>query len=242
MKIEIYDTTLRDGSQGEGLSFSVKDKLLIAKRIDELGFDYIEGGWPGANPKDIAFFEEIKNIKLKNSKIVAFGSTRKAHSKASEDDNLKGLLAADVEVITIFGKSWDMHVQEVFKTELEENIRMIDDSVKFLKSKGKKVIYDAEHFFDGYTHNPNYALKTLETALNAGASVLVLCDTNGGSMPSKISKIITEVKSRLKHPLGIHMYKERSKGMEKDAGIRISSRSAQIFSSSSDSHTCRPLS
>src|SRR3989338_6659444 len=213
MKIEIYDTTLRDGSQGEGLSFSVKDKLLIAKRIDELGFDYIEGGWPGANPKDIAFFQEIRKAKLKNSKIVAFGSTRKAHSKASEDDNLKSLLAADVEVITIFGKSWDMHVQEVFKTELEENIRMIDDSVKFLKSKGKKVIYDAEHFFDGYTHNPNYALKTLETALNAGASVLVLCDTNGGSMPSKISKIITEVKSRIKHPLGIHTHNDGGVGI-----------------------------
>ena len=213
MKIEVYDTTLRDGSQGEGLSFSVQDKLLIAKRIDELGFDYIEGGWPGANPKDIAFFEEIKKIKLKNSKIVAFGSTRKAHSKASEDDNLKGLLAAETQVITIFGKSWDMHVQEVFKTNLEENIRMIDDSVRFLRSKGKKVIYDAEHFFDGYAQNPDYALKTLETALEAGASVLVLCDTNGGSMPSKISKIVREIKSRIQHPLGIHTHNDGGVGI-----------------------------
>ncbi len=213
MKIEIYDTTLRDGSQGEGLSFSVQDKLLIAKRIDELGFDYIEGGWPGANPKDIAFFQEIKKIKLKNSKIVAFGSTRKAHSKASEDDNLKGLLAAETEVITIFGKSWDMHVQEVFKTDLEENIRMIDDSVRFLRSKGKKVIYDAEHFFDGYTQNPDYALKTLAVALEAGAAVLVLCDTNGGNMPSKISKIVSEIKSRIQHPLGIHTHNDGGVGI-----------------------------
>ena len=187
-KIEIYDTTLRDGSQGEGLSFSVQDKLMIAKRIDELGFHYIEGGWPGANPKDIAFFEEIKKVKLKNAEVVAFGSTMKAGSKAAEDDNLRGLLAADTSAITIFGKSWDIHVKEVFRTELEENIRMIHESVKYLRSKGKKVIYDAEHFFDGYFHNPAYALKTLETAMNAGASVLVLCDTNGGSMPSKIFK------------------------------------------------------
>ncbi len=148
-KIEIYDTTLRDGSQGEGISFSVQDKLLIAKKIDELGFHYIEGGWPGANPKDIAFFEAIRKVKLKNSQIVAFGSTRKAHTKVSEDENLKGLLAAETETITIFGKSWDMHVREVFKTELEENIHMISDSVKYLRSKNKEVIYDAEHFFDG---------------------------------------------------------------------------------------------
>ena len=207
-KIEIYDTTLRDGSQGEGLSFSVQDKLMIAKKIDELGFHYIEGGWPGANPKDIAFFEEIKKVKLKNSEIVAFGSTRKAHTKASEDDNLRGLLAADTDTITIFGKSWDMHVKEVFKTELEENIQMIHDSVKYLRSKNKKVIYDAEHFFDGYTYNPEYALKTLRTALEAGVSVLVLCDTNGGSLPSKVFKIVSEVKSTLKFPLGIHTHND----------------------------------
>src|SRR3989338_2620366 len=149
-KVQIYDTTLRDGSQGEGISFSVQDKLMIAKKIDDIGFHFIEGGWPGANLKDIAFFEEIKKVKLKNSQIVAFGSTRKAHGKASEDNNLKGLLAADTQVITIFGKSWDLHVKEVFKTDLEENIHMIQDSVEYLKLKDKEVIYDAEHFFDGY--------------------------------------------------------------------------------------------
>ena len=212
-KIEIYDTTLRDGSQGEGISFSVQDKLLIAKKIDEIGFHYIEGGWPGANPKDISFFEEIKKARLKNSQIVAFGSTRKAHTKASEDDNLRGLLAADTGTITIFGKSWDMHVKEVFKIDLEENIRMIHDSVKYLKSKNKQVIYDAEHFFDGYTHNPEYALKTLYTALEAGAEVLVLCDTNGGSMPSKVHQIVSSVKSAVQCSLGIHTHN--------DAGVAI---------------------
>ncbi len=212
-KIEIYDTTLRDGSQGEGISFSVQDKLLIAKKIDELGFHFIEGGWPGANPKDIAFFKEIKKFKLKNSEVVAFGSTRKAHTKASEDENLRGLLAADTKAITIFGKSWDLHVKEVFKTHLEENIQMIRDSVKYLCSKGKNVIYDAEHFFDGYTHNPSYALKTLQTALEAGASVLVLCDTNGGSMPSYVFKIVSEVNAKLKAPLGIHTHNDCGVGI-----------------------------
>ena len=212
-KIEIYDTTLRDGSQGEGISFSVQDKLLIAKKIDELGFDFIEGGWPGANPKEIAFFEEIKKVKLKSARVVAFGSTRKAHTKASEDENLRGLLAADTEVITIFGKSWDLHVKEVFKTELEENIRMIEDSIRYLRGKGKEVIYDAEHFFDGYFQNPAYALKTLETALEAGASVLVLCDTNGGTMPSKISKAVSDIHAKLKHPLGIHTHNDCGMGI-----------------------------
>ncbi len=219
-KIELYDTTLRDGSQGEGISFSVQDKLLIAKKIDEIGFHYIEGGWPGANPKDIAFFEEIKKVRLKNSQVVAFGSTRKAHSKAAEDENLRGLLAAETEVITIFGKSWDLHVKEVFKTDLEENIQMIHDSVKYLKSKGKKVVYDAEHFFDGYIHNPSYALKTLRTALEAGASVLVLCDTNGGSLPSKVSKIVSEVHSQIQFPLGIHTHN--------DSGVAVANAIAAV--------------
>ncbi len=212
-KIQIYDTTLRDGSQGEGISFSVQDKILIAKKIDELGFQYIEGGWPGANPKDIAFFQEIKKAGLKNSEIVAFGSTRKANQKASEDSNLSGLLAAQTHVITIFGKSWDMHVKEVFKTDLDENIRMIADSVKFLRSKDKEVIYDAEHFFDGFSSNPEYALKTLLTALEAGASTLVLCDTNGGSLPSKVFKIVAEVHAKIKHPLGIHTHNDCGVGI-----------------------------
>ncbi len=211
--IEIYDTTLRDGSQGEGISFSVQDKLLIAKKIDEIGFHYIEGGWPGANPKDVAFFEEAKKLKLKHSEIVAFGSTRKTGSRASEDDNLRGLVASGTSAITIFGKSWDMHVRDVFRTELEENIRMISDSVKFLRSKGKKVIYDAEHFFDGYLHNREYALKTLETALDAGAATLVLCDTNGGTMPSSVFKIVSEVRARFNRPIGIHTHNDCGVGI-----------------------------
>ncbi len=212
-KIEVYDTTLRDGSQGEGISFSVQDKLLIAKRLDELGVHFIEGGWPGANPKDIAFFEEIKKAKLKHSTVVAFGSTRKAHVKASDDDNLRGLLAADTSAITIFGKSWDMHVREVFKIELEENLRMIEDSVSYLKSKGKKVIYDAEHFFDGYAANPEYALKSLVAAREAGASTLVLCDTNGGTMPSTVAKVVADVHAKMKHPLGIHTHNDCGMGV-----------------------------
>lgn len=208
-RIEIYDTTLRDGSQGEGISFSVQDKLLIAKKLDELGVAFIEGGWPGANPKDIEFFDEAKKLKLKHSELVAFGSTRRAGTKASEDANLKALIEADTSFITIFGKSWDMHVRDVFKVSLEENLEMIEDSIKFLKSKKREVIYDAEHFFDGYTANPEYALKTLKTALDAGARTLVLCDTNGGSLPSKVSKIVTEVKARLKNArVGIHTHND----------------------------------
>ncbi len=211
--IEVYDTTLRDGSQGEGISYSVQDKLLIAKKIDELGFSFIEGGWPGANPKDIAFFDAAQELKLKQSQIVAFGSTRKAGAKASEDDNLNGLLAAKTQIITIFGKSWDLHVREVFKTELEENIRMISDSIKYLLSKGKQVIYDAEHFFDGYAQNPSYALKSIQTAAEAGASVIVLCDTNGGTIPSKIYSVVSEVKKQLNHPLGIHTHNDCGLGI-----------------------------
>src|SRR3989338_2734587 len=186
-KIQIYDTTLRDGSQGEGISFSVQDKLLIAKKLDELGLPFIEGGWPGANPKDVAFFQEAKKLRLKHARLVAFGSTRRAHKKASEDEVLRGLLSADTDIITIFGKSWDMQVREVFRIEPDENLRMIDDSIKYLRSKDREVIYDCEHFFDGFLSNPEYALKTLETAAGAGASVMVLCDTNGGTKPSKVS-------------------------------------------------------
>ncbi len=212
-KIQIYDTTLRDGSQGEDISFSVQDKLLIARRLDEAGFDYIEGGWPGANPKDVQFFNEAKKLKLHHAKLVAFGSTMHAGKKASEDEVLKGLLVAETEVITIFGKSWDLHVREVFKVDLEENLRMIFESVKYLKSKGKEVIYDAEHFFDGYRANPEYALKAITAARDAGASVLVLCETNGGNMPSAVAKIVAEVQAKLKHPLGIHTHNDTAMGV-----------------------------
>lgn len=214
-KIYIYDTTLRDGSQGEGISFSVQDKILIAKKIDELGFDYIEGGWPGANPKDIEFFQEIKKERLKHAEVVAFGSTRKAHGHPAEDDILRGLLSAHTKTITIFGKSWDLHVRDVFKTTLDENLRMISESVGYLKSKGKTVFYDAEHFFDGYRHNRAYALKTLGAALGAGAACLILCDTNGGSLPSEVFNIVLQVKKHFgkSGSLGIHTHN--------DAGVAV---------------------
>ncbi len=212
-KIQIYDTTLRDGSQGEGISFSVQDKLMIARRLDEAGFDYIEGGWPGANPKDVQFFEEAKKIKFRHAKLAAFGSTMRAGGKASEDEVLRGLLAAETGVITIFGKSWDLHVREVFKVELDENLRMIYESVKYLKSLGKEVIYDAEHFFDGYQANAEYALKTIAAARDAGASVIILCETNGGNMPSAVARIVADVRAKLKHPIGIHTHNDTAMGV-----------------------------
>lgn len=209
-RIEIYDTTLRDGSQGEGISFSVQDKLLITRKLDEKGFAFIEGGWPGANPKDIAFFEEARKLRLKTAELVAFGSTRRAHTRVSDDAILRGLIAAGTGSITIFGKSWDMHVREVFRIELEENIRMIEDSVRFLRSKGRRVIFDAEHFFDGYKANPKYAIQAIGAASEAGARTIVLCDTNGGSLPAEVAAITREVARRLNCPLGIHAHNDSS--------------------------------
>ncbi len=191
--IWIYDTTLRDGSQGEGISLSLDDKLKIAHRLDRMGVPFIEGGWPGANPKDVQFFWRLKEEPLKNSEIVAFCSTRRPNLDAAEDKMLQAILAAGTSWVTIFGKSWDLHVQETLKTSLEENLAMIVDTIEYLRSQGRKVIYDAEHWFDGYKHNSEYALKTLRTALEAGAKWLVLCDTNGGTLPHKISQTVTEV-------------------------------------------------
>ncbi len=208
MNVMLYDTTLRDGAQTEGISFSVMDKLRIAKKLDELGIHYIEGGWPGANPKDMEFFKRIKRAGLKNSQIVAFGSTRHAKNKASADPVLRGLLAAETKIITLFGKTWDLHVREVFKIRLEDNLKMIADSIEYLRSKGRKVFYDAEHFFDGYKDNPEYARKTLLEAQAAGASVIILCDTNGGTTTSEIFKIVEEVKGVVDVPLGIHTHND----------------------------------
>lgn len=207
-KIELYDTTLRDGAQSEGISFSVADKLKICSKLAELGVHFIEGGWPGANPKDLEFFRKVKGMKLRNSNIVAFGSTCHAKSRASSDKVLKGLLSAGTKYVTIFGKSWDLHVRDVFKVDLDENIRMISDSVKFLKSKGKTVFYDAEHFFDGYKGNKEYALKTLRAAQNAGAARIILCDTNGGTITSQVFEIVEEVKNVISVPLGIHAHND----------------------------------
>ena len=207
-KIELYDTTLRDGAQSEGISFSVSDKLKIAEKLDELGIHFIEGGWPGTNPKDMEFFKRVKALKFKRSKIVAFGSTRHANSKAGTDKVMKGLLSANTRYVTIFGKSWDLHVRDVFKVDLEENLLMIEDSVAFLRSKGKVVFYDAEHFFDGYKANKEYALKTLKSAERAGAERIILCDTNGGTVTSQVFEIIEEVKKVVNAPLGIHTHND----------------------------------
>ncbi|MDP3789268.1 MAG: citramalate synthase [Candidatus Omnitrophota bacterium] len=206
--VKLYDTTLRDGAQTEGISFSVSDKLRIAKKLDDLGIHYIEGGWPGANPKDIEFFKKVKNLHLRNSQIAAFGSTRRAKVKAKDDLILKGLIKADTNVITIFGKSWDLHVTDVLGTTLEENLNMVRDSIAFLRSKGKEVIFDAEHFFNGYKADPDYAIRVLKAAEEAGAGCIVLCDTNGGTITSEVSGIVEIVKSKIKAPLGIHAHND----------------------------------
>jgi len=207
-KIELYDTTLRDGAQSEGISFSVSDKLKICEKLDSLGIHFIEGGWPGANPKDMSFFKKAKGISLKGSEIVAFGSTRRSGANARGDKVLNDLLEAGTRYITIFGKSWDLHVKDVFKVDLEENIRMIEDSVGFLKSKGKSVFYDAEHFFDGYNANRHYAQRTLKAAGDAGADRIILCDTNGATITSRVFEIVEEVRKALKTPLGIHAHND----------------------------------
>lgn len=206
--VKIYDTTLRDGTQGEGVSFSVADKLRIAQKLDELGIHYIEGGWPGSNPKDIEFFQSVQKVKFKQARIASFGSTRRKNTKAAQDTNLRMLLDSGTPVVTVFGKSWLLHVKQVLHTTPEENLAMINDSIKFLKSKGKEVIYDAEHFFDGYKDDPAYAVETLKAAVAGGAETVVLCDTNGGTLPSELAKIITNIKKEINVPLGIHVHND----------------------------------
>lgn len=206
--IQIFDTTLRDGTQGEKVAFSADDKLRIAKRLDRAGFHYIEGGWPGSNPKDMAFFEKAKSQSFDHAKIVAFGSTCRAGLAAEDDANLRALIQAGTPAVSIFGKSWLLHVEEALGISPEENLDMIGRSVAYLKQHGKEVIYDAEHFFDGYQHNPDYALKTLLEAEKNGADVLVLCDTNGGTLTSRISKIVKEVRSNVTCRLGIHAHND----------------------------------
>ncbi len=208
LQVKLYDTTLRDGTQGEGVSLSVQDKLRIVERLDQMGIHYIEGGFPGSNPKDIEFFKRAKKLKLKNSKISAFGSTRRADAAASKDMSLNALLRAGTPVVTIFGKSWDLHVKEVLRISPEENLKVIADSVSYLKKHGLEVIYDAEHFFDGYRRNATYALQSLLAAEEAGAAVLVLCDTNGGMITSWVGEIVREVKTRTHAPLGIHVHND----------------------------------
>jgi 2-isopropylmalate synthase len=208
MKIFTFDTTLRDGTQGEAVSFSVEDKLLIAEKLDEFGIDYIEGGWPGSNPKDKEFFARAKTLNLKQAKLTAFGSTRLARNRVEEDASVAALLKAETPVISIFGKTWDFHVRRALGITLEENLKLISDTVSYLKSHGREVVYDAEHFFDGYTANTTFALQTLEAAKKAGADVLCLCDTNGGTLPARLEEILADVRARFDGIIGIHAHND----------------------------------
>ena len=206
--IKIYDTTLRDGSQSEDVSFTVEDKIRIAHKLDELGVNYIEGGWPGSNPRDMDFFKRIQTSKFVQAKITAFGSTRHPDKKVEDDPNTKNLISANTEVITIFGKSWDLHVDQALSTTLDENLRMISDSVNYLKKQCSEVLFDAEHFFDGYKSNPDYAMKVLKEAESAGADWIVLCDTNGGSLPSEVGEICALAKEIISTKIGIHTHND----------------------------------
>jgi len=207
-KIEIYDTTLRDGAQSEDVSFSIEDKLRITEKLDEFGVHYIEGGWPGSSPKETEFFKKAKKLRLRSSTLVAFGSTIRPRHTPSEDHLLKALLEADTEVITIYGKTWDFHVKEALRCSLDENLRIIYESISYLKKRVSTVFFDAEHFFDGYKRNPEYALKCIKEAESAGADRVILCDTNGGCLPFQISEIVREVRKVIKVPLGIHAHND----------------------------------
>ncbi|QXM05399.1 citramalate synthase [Crassaminicella indica] len=207
-KVKIFDSTLRDGAQGGGVSFSVEDKIKIVKALDQLGVSYVEAGNPGSNFKDLEFFNKIEKINLKNSKLVAFGSTRRKGIKVSNDENVKSLLTANTEVVAIFGKAWDFHVTKIIKTSLEENLKMIKETIRFLKDRGKEVIFDAEHFFDGYKENPEYAFDVLRAAVAGGADSLVLCDTNGGAFPNEVYAATKKVVEAFSVEVGIHCHND----------------------------------
>jgi 2-isopropylmalate synthase len=206
--IQVYDTTLRDGCQSEDVSLTVEDKVTIAERLDELGFDYIEGGWPGSNDRDAAFFKEIKKIKIRHAKIAAFGSTRRSGVKAAADRNLQLLLRTEAQVATVVGKTWDMHVREALRIPLNENLEIINDTIAFLKKNFDEAIFDAEHFFDGYFHNPEFALACLKAADDAGVTLIALCDTNGGRLPHEIEAAVTAARAAVNCPIGIHCHND----------------------------------
>ena len=208
MRIFTFDTTLRDGTQGEAVSFSVDDKIAIMHKLDELGIDYIEGGWPGSNPKDKEFFARARSLKLRHARLTAFGATRFAKNPVDKDPSVLALVEAATPSVAIFGKSWDLHVHRALNITEEENHKLIWETVKFLKDHGREVIYDAEHFFDGYLHNPDFALRTLEQASRAGADVLCLCDTNGGTITSRLAEIVAEVRQRFDGVIGIHPHND----------------------------------
>jgi 2-isopropylmalate synthase len=207
-RIQIYDTTLRDGSQGEGVNFSLEDKLAITAKLDEFGFDFIEGGYPLSNPKDADYFRRVADMPLKHAKVAAFGMTRRKGVAAEKDIGMRALVDAKTEVVTLVGKSWDLHVKDILNVSEEENLAMIRDSVAFLRAEGRRVIYDAEHFFDGFARNCDFALKTIQAAEEGGAEIVVLCDTNGGSLPERIAAGVDAARSALKVPVGIHCHND----------------------------------
>ena len=227
--ILIYDTTLRDGTQGEGISFSVASKIRLTEKMDQFGINYIEGGFPGSNSRDLAFYEQARKLKFKHAKLAAFGSTRRASLKADEDPQLRLLLEAETPVVTIFGKSWLLHVREVLRTTPEENLRMIEDTVRFLRANDREVIFDAEHFCDGYTDDADYALETLAAAQQAGAEWLVICDTNGGKMPDEVSDITETVCRRFPGgKIGVHCHDDSGVGVAVSlAGVRAGATMVQ---------------
>ena len=207
--ILIYDTTLRDGTQGEQITFSAEEKLRIAHRLDDIHFHYIEGGWPGSNPKDARFFELARQAEFKHARLTAFGATRKPNILPGACPNLKALVKAGTPAVAIFGKSWDLHVTDILKTDLEENLSMIRDSIAYLKDLGKEVLFDAEHFFDGYKQNPRYAVRVVRAALEAGADKIIFCDTNGGTMTHELTDIVKKM-LRIVDPAisGIHLHND----------------------------------
>ncbi|MHB8853218.1 MAG: citramalate synthase, partial [Ignavibacteriaceae bacterium] len=207
-QIEVFDTTLRDGTQGEGINLSVQDKLLIAHRLDDFGIDIIEGGWPGSNPRDEEFFEKVKRSNFHKAEICAFGSTARSLNKIEEDQNLQAILQTETSVVTIFGKTWKLHSEKGLGISTEENAELIFKSIEFLKKHGKRVIYDAEHFFDGYKDDYEFSLKMLKSAEAAGADVIILCDTNGGTLPHEVYDIVLKLKNHIHSPIGIHTHND----------------------------------
>src|SRR4051812_8420336 len=212
-EVELYDTTLRDGSQGEGINFSVMDKLRIAEKLDAFGVHYIEGGWPGSNPKDIEFFAEAKRRKFKKARLAAFGATRRKGLAVEHDEQVRLLLEAETPVVTIVGKTWLLHVKEVLRSSPDENLAMIGDTIRYLKDHGKFVVYDAEHSFDGYKDGPEYAMATWQAAEKAGADLVVLCDTNGGRLPTEIGEITRLAAGKLNARIGIHTHDDIGLGV-----------------------------
>jgi 2-isopropylmalate synthase len=228
MKVKLFDTTLRDGTQAEDVSFTVEDKIQIARMLDEFGIHYIEGGWPGSNPKDADFFNEIKKVTLKQAKITAFGATRRAKQTCDQDGSIQSMLASEVPVACIFGKTWDLHVTDALGISLEENLELIEDTVTYLKRHFDEVVYDAEHFFDGYKANPDYALKTIQAAARGGADYVAFCDTNGGALPWDIERAINDAKGYIDCALGIHVHNDSETAVANTlAAIRCGASMAQ---------------